>query len=55
VAAYRYSTEPEISGQLLIVGAGTVELIIAGAALGVVTERRNDVAGIQLRAAPASS
>ncbi|MGO4568553.1 UDP-forming cellulose synthase catalytic subunit [Rhizobium sp. 2YAF20] len=49
VAAYRYSTEPEISGQLLIVGGwNCLNLIIAGAALGVVTERRNDVAGIQL-------
>jgi cellulose synthase (UDP-forming) len=50
VAAYRYSTEPEISGLLLIVGGwNCLNLIIAGAALGVVTERRTDAAaGIEL-------
>ena len=48
-SAYRYSTEPEIGGLLLIVGAwNLLNLIIAGAALGVITERRNDVSGIEL-------
>ncbi len=49
VSVYRYSTEPEISGLLLIVGAWNVlNLLIAGAGLGVITERRNIVEGIEL-------
>jgi cellulose synthase (UDP-forming) len=49
VAAYRYTTEPEISGLLLIVGGWNwFNLIVAGAALGVVTEKRSDVSGIDL-------
>ncbi len=48
-SAYRYNTEPEIGNLLLIVGAwNLLNLIIAGAALGVITERRNDVSGIEL-------
>ncbi|MEF2554075.1 UDP-forming cellulose synthase catalytic subunit [Aurantimonas sp. A2-1-M11] len=40
VAIYRYQTEPEIGGMLLVVGAwNLMNLIVAGAALGVVTER----------------
>jgi cellulose synthase (UDP-forming) len=50
-SVYRYMTEPEIAGQLLIVGAwNLLNLIIAGAALGVISERRNDVSGIELPA-----
>jgi cellulose synthase (UDP-forming) len=46
---YRYTTEPEIGGLLLIVGAwNLLNLVIAGAALGVISERPNDVAGIEL-------
>ena len=49
VAAYRYNTEPEISSLLLIVGAWNwMNLMIAGCALGVVTERSQDLAGIEL-------
>jgi len=49
VAAYRYNTEPEISTLLLIVGGWNwLNLIIAGVALGVITERRQDVAGVEL-------
>jgi cellulose synthase (UDP-forming) len=41
VSVYRYQTEPEISGLLLIVGAWNwLNLIMAGVALGVVTERK---------------
>ena len=40
VAIYRYQTEPQIAGMLLVVGAwNLMNLIVAGAALGVVTER----------------
>ncbi|SMC95947.1 cellulose synthase (UDP-forming) [Fulvimarina manganoxydans] len=40
VAIYRFQTEPAISGMLLVVGAwNLMNLIVAGAALGVVTER----------------
>lgn len=40
VCAYRYQTEPELSGLLAVVGIWQfVNLVIAGAALGVVTER----------------
>jgi len=40
VVVYRYQTEPEIGGMLLVVGAwNLMNLIVAGAALGVVTER----------------
>ncbi|MDY8110800.1 UDP-forming cellulose synthase catalytic subunit [Fulvimarina sp. 2208YS6-2-32] len=40
VVAYRFQTEPEIGGMLLVVGAwNLLNLIVAGAALGVVTER----------------
>ena len=40
VCAYRYQTEPEISGLLAVVGIWQfVNLIFAGAALGVVTEK----------------
>jgi cellulose synthase (UDP-forming) len=49
VAAYRYNTEPEISSLLLIAGIWNwMNLVIAGAALGVVTERGQDVAGVEL-------
>jgi cellulose synthase (UDP-forming) len=49
VSVYRYSTEPEISGLLMIVGAWNfLNLLIAGAGLGVITERRNVVEGIEL-------
>lgn len=49
VAAYRYNTEPEISSLLLIVGAWNwMNLMIAGCALGVVTERSQDLAGVEL-------
>ncbi|KQT64009.1 MULTISPECIES: UDP-forming cellulose synthase catalytic subunit [unclassified Aureimonas] len=38
---YRYQTEPQVGGILLVVAAWNVlNLLIAGAALGVVTERR---------------
>ncbi|EAU40463.1 cellulose synthase [Fulvimarina pelagi HTCC2506] len=41
ICLYRYQTEPEISGMLLVVGAwNLLNLCVAGAALGVVTERR---------------
>ncbi len=40
VCAYRYQTEPEISGLLAVVGVWQfVNLVLAGAALGVVTEK----------------
>jgi len=40
-SVYRYQTEPEIGGILLVVaGWNLVNLVIAAAALGVVTERR---------------
>ncbi|MEO9789131.1 MAG: UDP-forming cellulose synthase catalytic subunit [Aurantimonas coralicida] len=40
VAIYRYQTEPEIGGMLLVVGTwNLMNLVVAGAALGVVTER----------------
>ena len=40
VCAYRYQTEPEIAGLLAVVGIWQfVNLVLAGAALGVVTER----------------
>ncbi len=40
-AIYRFQTEPEIGGMLLVVGAwNLMNLIVAGAALGVVVERR---------------
>lgn len=49
ISVYRYSTEPEISGLLMIVGAWNfLNLLIAGAGLGVITERRNIVEGIEL-------
>ena len=49
VAAYRYNTSPEISGLLLIVGAwNLMNFTIAGCALGVVTERRQDINGLEL-------
>lgn len=49
VALYRYNTEPEISNLLLIAGLWNwMNLVIAGAALGVVTERCQDVAGVEL-------
>ncbi|MFS2153885.1 UDP-forming cellulose synthase catalytic subunit [Rhizobium sp. Rhizsp42] len=49
VSIYRYNTEPEISGLLMIVGAWNfLNLLIAGAGLGVITERRNVVEGIEL-------
>jgi cellulose synthase (UDP-forming) len=42
VAIYRYQTEPEIGGMLLVVGTwNLMNLVVAGAALGVVTERMN--------------
>ncbi|QKV20596.1 UDP-forming cellulose synthase catalytic subunit [Oricola thermophila] len=43
VAIYRYQTEPEISGLLLVVGAWNfLNVVIAGAALGVVIERKSE-------------
>ena len=49
VSIYRYNTEPEISGLLMIVGAWNfLNLLIAGAGLGVITERRNVVEGTEL-------
>lgn len=40
VCAYRYQTEPEIAGLLVVVGIWQfVNLVLAGAALGVVTEK----------------
>ncbi|MCY0094908.1 UDP-forming cellulose synthase catalytic subunit [Hoeflea ulvae] len=43
IAGYRYQTEPEIAGLLLVVGAwNLLNLIIAGAALGVVVERKSE-------------
>lgn len=40
VCAYRYQTEPEISGLLAVVGLWQfINLVLSGAALGVVTER----------------
>ncbi|WP_188854427.1 UDP-forming cellulose synthase catalytic subunit [Aureimonas glaciei] len=41
ISIYRYNTEPEVGGLLLVVGAWNVlNLIVACAALGVVTEQR---------------
>jgi cellulose synthase (UDP-forming) len=41
ISVYRYNTEPEVGGLLLVVGAWNVlNLIVACAALGVVTEQR---------------
>ncbi|RZL51567.1 MAG: glycosyltransferase, partial [Variovorax sp.] len=41
VTVYRYNTEPQVGGLLLVVGAWNVlNLFVAAAALGVVTERR---------------
>lgn len=49
VAAYRYNTEPEIANLLLVAGIWNVlNLAIAGAALGVVTERGNNDVGVEL-------
>ncbi|OLP61220.1 cellulose synthase catalytic subunit (UDP-forming) [Xaviernesmea oryzae] len=49
VAIYRYQTEPALGDLILITGAWNIlNLVIAGAALGIVTEQPSDVDGISL-------
>ncbi|OLP56457.1 cellulose synthase catalytic subunit (UDP-forming) [Rhizobium rhizosphaerae] len=49
VAIYRYQTEPALGDLILITGAWNIlNLVIAGAALGIVTEQPTDVEGISL-------
>lgn len=49
VAIYRYQTEPALGDLIVITGLwNLVNLIIAGAALGIVTEQPSDVQGVSL-------
>ncbi|MCD7107989.1 UDP-forming cellulose synthase catalytic subunit [Rhizobium sp. DKSPLA3] len=51
-AIYRYQTEPALGDLIIITGAwNLLNLIIAGAALGIVTEQPNDADGISLPSA----
>lgn len=48
-AVYRYQTEPALGELIIITGAwNLLNLIIAGAALGIVTEQPSDIDGISL-------
>jgi cellulose synthase (UDP-forming) len=49
IAIHRYQTEPALGDLILITGLWNLaNLVIAGAALGIVTEQPNDVQGISL-------
>ena len=52
VAFYRYENEPSLGDLILITGAWNIlNLVLAGAALGIVTEQPSDIEGISLPSA----